>query len=278
MLAGLLIALGLLAGAAATQLPSAGAGALLHPGRRPLTTARPAGCADETFTGADVRLQGWRCAATAARRGTIVYLHGVADNRAGAASVAERFGPLGFDVVAYDSRAHGASDGDACTYGFHEKADLARVLDTLETGPVVLVGASLGAAVALQTAAVDRRVSAVVAAETFSDLRTVAAERAPWIIKAGSFGRALGIAERRGRFRVDDVNPARAAASIAVPVFLVHGEADRETPPAHSRRVFEALAGPRRFELVPGAGHSQSLVPRVWDDIARWLDEVLPSV
>lgn len=277
MLAGLLIAFGLLAGAAATQLPSAGAGALLHPGRRPLTIARPAGCTDETFAGAEVRLQGWRCAAAAARRGTIVYLHGVADNRAGAAGVAERFGPSGFDVVAYDSRAHGASDGDACTYGFHEKADLARVLDTLAPGPVVLVGASLGAAVALQTAAVDPRVSAVIAAETFSDLRTVAAERAPWIIKAGSFGRALAVAERRGRFRVDDVNPARAAASIAVPVFLVHGEADRETPPAHSRRVFEALAGPRRLEIVPGAGHSQSLVPRVWDDIVRWLDEVLPA-
>ena len=51
---------------------------------------------------------------------------------------------------------------------------LAEPREPLEPGPVVLVGASLGAAVALQTAAVDRRVSAVVAAETFSDLRTVA--------------------------------------------------------------------------------------------------------
>lgn len=277
MLTGLLIAIGLLVGTAATQLPSAGAGALLHPGRRPMTATRPVRCVDDTFAGADVRLQGWRCAATTARRGTIVYLHGVADNRASAEGVVARFGPRGFDIVAYDSRAHGASDGDACTYGFHEKADLVRVLDTLEPGSVVLVGASLGAAVALQTAAIDRRVSAVVAAETFSDLRTVAAERAPWIIRAGSFGRALRAAERQGRFRVDEVNPARAAASIMVPVFLVHGDADHDTPPAHSRRVFDALAGPRRLELVPGAGHNQSLAPRVWDDIARWLDEVLPA-
>ena len=277
MLAGLLIAIGLLAGAAATRLPSAGAGALLHPGRRPMTTVRPMPCADEIFAGAGVRLRGWRCAATTARRGTIVYLHGVADNRGSAGGVVARFAPRGFDVVAYDSRAHGASDGDACTYGFHEKADLARVLDTLAPGPVVLVGASLGAAVALQTAAIDRRVSAVVAAETFSDLRTVAAERAPWIIKAGSFGRALRAAERQGRFRVDEVNPARAAALVRVPVFLVHGEADRDTPSAHSQRVFGALAGPRHLELVPNAGHNQSLLPRVWDDIARWLDEVLPG-
>lgn len=276
MLAGLFIAIGLLVGAAATQLPSVGAGALLHPGRRPVTGPTPAGCIDHTFAGDRVQLRGWRCAAATPRRGTIVYLHGVADNRAGAEGVATRFGPRGFNVIAYDSRAHGASDGEACTYGFYEKHDLARVIDTLEGGPIVLVGSSLGAAVALQAAAVDRRITAVVAAETFSDLRTVAAERAPWVIRAGSFGRALRTAERRGRFRVDDVSPASAAASIAIPVFLVHGDADRETPPAHSRRVFDALAGPRHLELVPGAGHNQSLRPHVWDAIARWLDVVLP--
>lgn len=33
----------------------------------------------------------------------------------------DRFCKLGFDVVAYDSRANGESEGDACTYGFHEK-------------------------------------------------------------------------------------------------------------------------------------------------------------
>ena len=72
-------------------------------------------------------------------------------------------------MIAYDSRAHGDSQGDACTYGFFEKEDLHRVIDTLGPGPVVLIGTSLGAAVALQEAADDRRVSAVVAAETFSD-------------------------------------------------------------------------------------------------------------
>lgn len=89
------------------------------------------------------------------------------------------YGPRGFDVVAYDSRAHGESDGDVCTYGFYEARDLHRVLDTVAPGPVVLFGTSLGAAVALQETAGDPRVTAVVAAETFSDLRTVASERAP---------------------------------------------------------------------------------------------------
>jgi hypothetical protein len=51
-----------------------------------------------------------------------------------AVGVIQRFVPRGFDVVAYDSRAHGESDGDACTYGFFEKQDLRRVLDTVRPG------------------------------------------------------------------------------------------------------------------------------------------------
>jgi pimeloyl-ACP methyl ester carboxylesterase len=160
------------------QLASAGAGGLLHPARRRVVGPPPATCQDATLAGDGVSLKGWQCRASTARRGTLVYLHGVADNRTSGTGVVERFVKRGFDVVAYDSRAHGESEGDVCTYGFFEKRDLRRVLDTVGPGPIVLVGTSLGAAVALQEAARDPRVTAVVAAETFSDLRTVAIERA----------------------------------------------------------------------------------------------------
>ena len=73
-------------------------------------------------------LKGWQCRTSAVRLGTLVYLHGITDNRTSAAGIIERFGRRGFDVVAYDSRAHGESEGEACTYGFFEKQDLHRVL------------------------------------------------------------------------------------------------------------------------------------------------------
>ena len=255
-----------------SQLPAAGAGGLLHPARHRVTEAPPPACEEATFAGAGVSLKGWRCRASGARRGTIVYLHGVADNRTSGAGVIERFGRRGFDVIAYDSRAHGESDGDVCTYGFFEKEDLHRVLDTVAPGPIVLVGTSLGAAVALQEAAHDPRVTAVVAAETFSDLRTVAAERAPFYFTSGIIARALRLAEQQGRFRVDEVSPVIAAASIRIPVLLVHGAADTDTPPDHSRRVLVKLAGPKRLILVPGARHNESL-GHFWPEIEQWIDD-----
>lgn len=253
--------------------PTWAAGALLHRSSTAPYRDRPMTCVDETFAGDGVQLRGWRCAPTGPRRGAIVYLHGIGDNRSGAAGVVERFGPLGFEVVAYDSRAHGQSDGSLCTYGIRERRDLRRVVATLSEGEVVLIGASLGAAVALETAAIEPRITAVVAAEVFADLRSVATERGrrlhlpPWTI-----ARALPIAEHRMGVALADASPVTAARKVRVPVLLLHGAADVETLPVHSRRVQDALAGPRQLVIVPGAGHNQTLsAPGVWDRIKQWV-------
>jgi pimeloyl-ACP methyl ester carboxylesterase len=117
--------------AVSCQLHTIGAGALLSPTRQVTRTPTPPGCVDKTFVGADgVQLVGWQCASsTTPRNGVVVYLHGIADNRASASGIVGRFVTRGFDVIAYDSRAHGASSGEHCTYGYFEKTDLQRVLD-----------------------------------------------------------------------------------------------------------------------------------------------------
>ena len=260
---------------AANQLPALGAGALLHPLRRHVDALPPEGCSETAFSGAGINLAGWKCRASGYRRGTLIYLHGAADNRVSSVAAIQRFRPLGFDVVAYDSRAHGDSGGDICTYGFFEKQDLRRVLDATDAGPIVLMGGSLGAAVAIQSAVDNPRVSAVVAAETFSDLRTIATERAPFFFTRGTIAQAFEVAERQGDFDVDAVSPVVAAARIDVPVLVIHGDADRETPPDHARRVFEALHGPKRLIMVPGAQHNGSLRPEIWDQIERWVLDAL---
>ena len=115
-------------------------------------------------------------------------------------------------------------------------------------------------------------VAAIVAAETFSDLRTVATERAPRFFTQRTIDHAFAIAESQARFQVDAVSPQRAAERIRVPVLVIHGAEDTDTPPAHSQRVFDALPGPKRLILVPGAHHNQSLNGTVWDEIERWID------
>lgn len=261
---------------ASCQLHAIGAGALLYPAKRASTTPTPAGCVDRTFAGDGVQLAGWYCAAEQQpRRGLVVYLHGTADNRGSAAGVVSRFTSRGLDVVAYDSRAHGASQGTHCTYGYYEKRDLQRVIDSVGADRVVLIGHSLGGAVAIQTAAIDPRVRAVVAASTFSDLRTIATERAPFIFTRETIAGAFSQAERDGRFQIDEVSPVKAAATLGIPVLLIHGENDRNTSPAHSQRILAALQGPKQLVLVPAAGHNDALRGNVWKQIEDWITGAL---
>jgi len=260
------------------QVASAGSNAVLYPYRRPVTAAPPPGCASSDFEGDGIVLRGWRCAAVGPRRGTLVVLHGIGDNRESTSGTIAHYVERGFDVIAYDSRAQGESEGSVCSYGVFESRDLRRVVDGVPPGPVVLFGSSLGAAIALQSAASNPRISAVIAAETFSDLRAIATDRAPFVFTQSAIDRALALTEIAGGFRVADASAVRAASRITAPTLVIHGEGDVDTRPEHSRRVYAALAGPKELIIVPRAGHNESLRPEIRGRIDAFLDRVVPRL
>jgi alpha-beta hydrolase superfamily lysophospholipase len=252
-----------------------GARAILCPVRRPLLKHPDLGHEDVSFESDGVVLRGWIFRAQPPRRGLLVYLHGIADNRQSGLGVARRFIAKGYDVLLYDSRAHGTSGGTFCSYGYHEKRDLVRALNqahALRSEAVILMGHSLGAAVALQAAAIEPRVRGVIAVSSFSDLETIVNDRKPWFATRGDVTAALALAARRGDFAAESVSPERAAARIHVPVLLVHGERDRATRPVHSKRIYAALAEPKELILVKGGGHNDVLGrEQAWRAIESWL-------
>ncbi len=259
--------------------PEWGANAILHPWRKPLTQKPRLPYQDLSFRGeGGILLKGWLIRSQVPRRGLLVYLHGIGDNRGSGLGVGERFAPKGWDVLLYDSRAQGESEGDACTYGYFERGDLSKALDAVRAGSAVLFGSSLGASVALQAASVEPRVRGVVAQSPFADLETIARERAPFFASRADLEKALSLAEALGHFRVAEASPQKAAARIRIPVLLLHGAADRETAPSHSHRILDALAGPKELILVPGAGHNDTLAgEQAWRAIEAWLADLPPA-
>jgi 3-oxoadipate enol-lactonase len=91
----------------------------------------------------------------------IVLLHGLASTHRWWDLVARRL--PGYRVVRFDHRGHGGSDAPPDGYDLaHLAADTLGVLDALDLDRTVLVGHSLGAAVALRVAAAQpRRVTAL---------------------------------------------------------------------------------------------------------------------
>lgn len=243
----------------------------LHPPRKAVGTSPTLAHREVALYGEGVALSGWLFPSQGTPLDvTVVYLHGIGDNRTSAIEVAERLVPLGYDVLAYDGRAHGDSSGSACTYGFLEKRDLALVLEQLGIERAILIGSSLGAAVALQAAPEDPRIIGVFADASFADLRTVMCERSAGSVTPGAIEAALARAGAEGGFEVGDVSPLRAAERIRVPVMLVHGEQDPLTSPEHARRLYAALGGSKRLGLYAGVGHVVPLA-LLWGELERWL-------
>jgi pimeloyl-ACP methyl ester carboxylesterase len=214
-------------------------------------------------------LAGWFVPAGSAAKGTIIYLHGVGDNRISGLPVARTFYDHGYNVCLYDSRRHGESGGKFCTYGYHEKFDVAAVISLLERshgsilGRIGLFGVSMGAAVALQSAALDDRIVAVVAEGCFTDLRTISLDRQRRIIKLrwellGNI--VMKRAERIAGFECAEVSPLKALEGIRVPVLFVHGTEDSVINPRYSEILYGKANESKELYYIRGAYHNNTWI------------------
>jgi hypothetical protein len=275
----LLVLLPLVAAGAGTLL----AGGMLHPMKRELT-AEQVRQADEALARVqaereefDMRapdgalLRGWKVRPPNPNGDWVLLFHGVSDNRVGVMGHAEFLLRNGYGVLMMDSRAHGASEGDKATYGWLERDDTRAIAAALVASEPVhcffLLGESMGASIALQAAAVEPRVAGVVAESAFASLKEVSFDYAGlrishWLgrtIFRPASSLALKGATQEGGFRADDVSPEKAVAARPFPVLLICGTRDRNIPPRHTKRIYQAAAGPKEMWLVPGAGHSAAL-------------------
>lgn len=255
---------------------------ILRPMRKPLTPALIAkagaifardGAKQEEF---DVRapdgiiLRGWKVRPQNPNGNWVLLFHGIVDNRAEMAPFADFLLRAGYGVVMMDAREQGASDGTLATFGWKERWDTKAVIDAVyaseEPRNVFELGESMGAAIALQSAAVDPRIRAVVAEASFSSLLNVSYDYAgldvspllgETLFRPATYF-ALRSVEKQGGFRVEDVSPERAVAERPFPVLLICGTRDRTIPCRHSEEIYRAAIGPKQLWVVPGAGHTMA--------------------
>lgn len=255
---------------------------ILHPFRKPITAENIAN-ADRAFakvhaTRADfevsapdgAKLRGWKVRPEIPNGDWVVLLHGIADNRSGQTGYAQFLLAHGYGVVMMDLRAQGESEGAIATYSWKERDDSRATDDALLANEPVrhlfYFGESLGAAIALQSAAIDPRIAGVVAEDPFSNLREVTYDYAGMqfspllgktLFRPASIV-ALSQAEKEGGFKVADVSPERSVALRPFPVLLICGTEDHRIPCRHARRIFRQAAGPKELWVVKGAGHTMA--------------------
>jgi hypothetical protein len=218
-----------------------------------------------------MEMRGWKVRPASPNSDWVLLFHGVSDNRTGVLNDAEFLLRHGYSVVMTDSRAHGESGGDMATYGWKERYDAIVITDALYSAEKVhhlyALGVSMGAAIALQSTAVDPRIERVVAEDPFASLREVSYDyaglhAAAWLGKT-VFRLAPLMAthsvEKEGGFKPDDVFLEKAAALRPFPVLLVCGTRDHTIPCRHAQRIYEAARGPKELWIVEGAQHASAL-------------------
>ena len=214
-------------------------------------------------------LSGWLVAHTKKPKGAVIYLHGVGDCKIGGIAVAKLLYNNGYDVLLYDSRHHGESEGRFCTYGFYEKRDVSAAIDFLRRRPgmrecrVAIFGTSMGAAVAIQAAAIDERIAGVVAEASFTDLRTIFVDyqrriiKLPWhFLRNFAMSRSQTIANFKARL----VSPIDDVVRVKAPLLFVHGTKDSFIRYQYSKKLYDRATGPKQLLLIEGADHND-----VWD-------------
>jgi pimeloyl-ACP methyl ester carboxylesterase len=142
------------------------------------------------------------------------------------------------------------------------------IVEALTDGPLVLIGSSMGAWIALHLAlAIPARVQALVgiaAAPDFTEWGFTPEQKE----QLRKFGMLEGASEHGGQappitraFWESGQSLLLLGGPIAIdcPVRLVHGEADGEVPPAVARRLMEQLrSADVQLTIVKGGGHRLS--------------------
>lgn len=219
-------------------------------------------------------LRGWYVRPREFNGSAVILLHGITDNREGVAGYGELFLDHGYAVLLPDARRHGESGGDLATYGVKESDDVHRWVEWLYAGEIAPsqcvygFGESYGAALMLQSLAVEPRYCAVAVESSFSTAREMSYERVsgplhlrPW------FGKTVGlpviasaVVYARVRYGLDLLapSPLEALKHSPVPVLLIHGEQDRSISPRHALILAKADPDRTQLWLVPNAGHTMA--------------------
>jgi hypothetical protein len=209
-----------------------------------------------------VRLRGWLVhqSAPAGRAPLVVYYGGNAEEVSWQAT--EPW-PADWPLALVNYRGYGASEGKPSERDLY--ADALAVIDALALRPdvdperIVLVGRSLGAGVATHVAA-HRPVAGVVLISPYDSMIEVGRRHYPWL--------PVGLLLKH------PFDAQSLAPEIQAPLLAIAGSRDSIIPTVHSRRLFDAWGGPKRWVELPGADHNDlGSGPAFWPAIDAFLRE-----
>jgi len=195
-------------------------------------------------------------------RATILFAHGNAGNLSHRADLLQILHDrVGASVLIFDYRGYGRSEGKPNEKGVLMDGRAARrwlaEREKIPQTDIVLLGRSLGAAVAVDLAASDGA-RALVLEGAFSSAPDLGAHLYPWLPVRWLMRTRLDSASKIGRYRG--------------PLLMAHGDADTIVPTRFGRKLYEAANEPKRWITFPRLNHNDPQPPWYWGELAAFLE------
>jgi len=217
----------------------------------------------------------------------IILAHGWTSTWAGMLKYVPALEDCQCDLVFYDHRVHGSSEGEYATGGIKEAQDLLALTQWVkkEKGftaqQIGWFGASWGGATVLTAGADERDVAFIIADAPFQDWYSAIFERAirdygswiDWMSPA-----VMGIVNWRAGISFEQASAVKAASSIVEPVLLIHSKMDSQTASRQSVNISKALNAQSTFHHLDwGGDHTQDVLINK-DQFRQLIREFIGSV
>ncbi len=219
----------------------------------------------------DILLKGWYIPGEPDKP-VVIFVHGISGTRAGdhTLDLVKRLrNRYGFGTLLFDLRAHGESGGDKISAGVFERKDVEGALDYLKgrgvpAERVGLLGFSMGAAIAILTAADEPAFRAVVADSPFAVASELVAQETArktpfpeWMVPIFLPGASF-LANLVYGIDLGLLVPLTYVADLDYPVLIIYGTTDTRIPNSHSQRIYAAAPPGSLVWRVEGVGHTDA--------------------
>ena len=201
----------------------------------------------------------------------IIMVHGAEQHRAdpGAEMLDIACGLVGhgYNVLMFDLRGHGESDGDRMSAGYYETRDLGGAVDYvvgLGFEDIGVLGFSMGAVTALMTAAECDDIDVIVSDSAYADLTEMIEPQFAQRTSFPAFFLRPLLFMVKMMYGIDftAIKPIEVVAEIAPrPILFIQGELDDTVPPEHASNLLAASNNPlNELWLLPDVGHVEAYI------------------
>ncbi|MCA9062924.1 MAG: alpha/beta hydrolase [Planctomycetaceae bacterium] len=238
---------------------------LFQPAKFPTGNWQPARLqySDEWIDVDKEKIHAWYCPVDPEqRRACLLYCHGNAGNISYLAAYLAALQKAKIAVLAFDYRGYGKSEGKPSKDGILRDASAARTrfatLAGVTEDEIVLMGRSLGGAVAVQLAS-QKQSRGLILESTFASYSETAAFHFPklaWLVPK------------------DKLNSVETIQAYHGPLLQSHGDADRVIPYEFGQKLFRAANEPKKFVTIPRGDHNDPQSGEYFLAFSRFIDEL----